>query len=181
MPRLFVALPLPDDIADDLAALQEGIPDATWVPAENFHLTLAFIGDVNGSLQHDIADALATIDGPVLDLEIAGVDHFVEGRTPKVLYAAVTLTEALTRLQERINTVLRGEGIRLDRRRFRPHVTLARFNRRAEMGHHIAQFVAGNSLRRFGPFEVDCFRLYSSLTRPDGAVYAVEAEYPLGY
>jgi 2'-5' RNA ligase len=49
------------------------------------------------------------------------------------------------------------------------------------MGHHIAQFVASNNLKRFGPFEVDCFRLYSSLTRPDGAVYTVEAEYPLGY
>ena len=181
MPRLFVALPLPDDVADDLAALQEGIPDATWVPAENMHLTLAFIGDVNGGAHHDIADALATVEGPVLDLEIAGVDHFVEGRTPKVLYAAVTSTEALIRLQEKVSTTLRGEGVKLDRRKFRPHVTLARFNRRAEMGHHIAQFVASNNLRRFGPFEVDCFRLYSSLTRPDGAVYTVEAEYPLGY
>jgi 2'-5' RNA ligase len=181
MPRLFVALPIPDDIADGLASLQEGIPDANWVPADNMHLTLAFIGEVNGGAQHDIADALATVEGPVLDLEIAGVDHFVEGRTPKVLYATVVLTSALQRLQERVSSVLRGEGVKLDRRKFRPHVTLARFSRRAEMGHHIAQFVASNNLRRFGPFEVDVFRLYSSLTRPDGAVYTVEAEYPLGY
>lgn len=181
MPRLFVALPLPEDIADDLAALQEGIPDAFWVPVENFHVTLAFIGDVDGGLERDIDAALATVDGPVLDLEIAGVDHFVEGRSPKVLYAAVTPTEALTRLRTRVAAALRGEGVQLDRRKFRPHVTLARFGRRAEMGHHIAQFVAGNNLRRFGPFEVDCFRLYSALTRSDGAVYTVEAEYPLGY
>ncbi|HJQ59490.1 MAG TPA: RNA 2',3'-cyclic phosphodiesterase [Vineibacter sp.] len=181
MPRLFVALPLPDDVADDLAALQEGIPDASWVPAENMHLTLAFIGEVNGGAQRDITEALATIDGPVFDLEVAGVDHFVEGRTPKVLYAAVVVTEALQRLQEKVTSVLRGEGVRLDRRKFRPHVTLARFGRRAEMGHHIAQFVASNNLRRFGPFEVDCFRLYSSLKRPGGPVYTVEAEYPLGY
>lgn len=181
MPRLFVALPLPEDIADDLAAMQEGIPDATWVPADNMHLTLAFIGEVNGGMQHDIADALATVDGPVLDLEIAGVDHFVDGRTPKVLYAAVVATQALVRLRDKVSTVLRSEGVKLDRRKFRPHVTLARFSRRADMGHHIAQFVACNNLRRLGPFEVDCFRLYSSLTRPDGAVYTVEAEYPLGY
>jgi len=181
MLRLFVALPLPDDIADGLASLQEGIPDATWVPADNFHLTLAFIGDVDGGLQHDITEALATIEGPILDLEITGVDHFVEGRTPKVLYAAVTPTEALMRLRAKVATILRGEGVTLDRRKYRPHVTLARFNRRAEMGHHIAQFVASNNLRRFGPFEVDCFNLYSSHTRPDGAIYTVEAEYPLGY
>jgi len=181
MPRLFVALPLPEDVADALTALQEGVPDAAWVPWENFHITLAFIGNVNGGAQHDVADALATVDGPILDLEIAGVDHFVEGRTPKVLYAAVTPTEALTRLQEKVSSTLRGEGVILDRRRFRPHVTLARFNRHAGMGHHIAQFVASNNLCRFGPFEVDCFRLYESHMRPEGAVYTVEAEYPLGY
>ncbi|HEX2886146.1 RNA 2',3'-cyclic phosphodiesterase [Vineibacter terrae] len=181
MPRLFVALPLPEDVADDLATLQEGIPDAAWVPSDNFHVTLAFIGSVDGGLQRDIAEALGTIDGPVLDLEIAGVDHFVEGRTPKVLYATVAPNPGLLRLQEKVSTVLRGEGVTLDRRKFRPHVSLARFNRRAEMGHHIAQFAASNNLRRFGPFEVDCFRLYASHTRPDGAVYTVEAEYPLGY
>lgn len=181
MTRLFVALPLPDDIVDGLASLQEGIPDAAWVTPDNLHITLAFIGEVNGGTQHDIADALATIDGPILDLEIAGVDHFVEGSTPKALYAAVVGNDALTRLHEKVSLVLRAEGIRLDRRKYRPHVTLARFSRRAEMGHHIAQFVASNNLRRFGPFEVDCFRLYSSLMRPDGAVYTVEAEYPLGY
>jgi 2'-5' RNA ligase len=181
MPRLFVALPLPEDIADGLASLQEGVPDARWVPSDSFHLTLAFIGDVDGGMQRDITEALATVDGPILDLKIAGVDHFVEGRTPKVLYASVVANDGLTRLHDRVGAVLRGEGVTLDRRRFRPHVTLARFDRRAEMGHHIAQFVAGNNLRRFGPFEVDCFRLYASRLRADGAVYTVEAEYPLGY
>ncbi|QQS14186.1 MAG: RNA 2',3'-cyclic phosphodiesterase [Rhodospirillales bacterium] len=181
MPRLFVALPIPDDIADALSALQGGVPDANWVPSENFHVTLAFVGEVDSNLAADIADALAPVEGPVLDLEIAGVDHFVDGAAPRALYAAVAANEALTLLRTRVVSALRGEGVRLERRRFRPHVTLARFDRRAEMGHHIAQFVASNNLLRIGPFEVDRFGLYSSVTRPDGAEYTLEAEYPLGY
>lgn len=181
MPRLFVALPIPDDVASSLSALQGGVPDANWIPEENFHITLAFIGEVDGGMAQDVDAALATVDGPVLDLELAGVDHFVDGRQPKALYAAVVRQERLTRLQEKVSTVLRGEGVTLDRRKFRPHVTLARFNRRAEIGHHLAQFVASHSLFRAGPFEVDHFRLYSSTLRADGSHYDVEAEYPLGY
>lgn len=181
MPRLFVALPIPDDVADALSALQGGVPDANWVPSENFHITLAFIGEIDGGMAQDVDAALATIDGPVLDVALAGIDHFVEGRQPKALYAAVVQEERLMRLQEKVANVLRGEGVKLERRRFRPHVTLARFNRRAEIGHHLAQFVASHSLFRAGPFEVDHFRLYSSVMRPEGSIYDVEAEYPLGY
>ena len=39
MPRLFIALPIPEDVADELTPLQSGVPDARWVPAENFHVT----------------------------------------------------------------------------------------------------------------------------------------------
>jgi 2'-5' RNA ligase len=181
MPRLFVALPIPDDVADQLSALQGGVPDANWVQSENFHITLAFIGDVDGGMTEDIDAALATIDGPILDIELAGVDHFVDGNQPRALYAGVVKEERLTRLQEKVSSVLRGEGVKLERRKFRPHVTLAHFNRRAEIGHHMAQFVASHSLFRAGPFEVEHFGLYSSQLRPEGSLYSVEAEYPLGY
>lgn len=181
MPRLFVGLPIPDDVADSLSAMQGGVPDASWVPSENFHITLAFIGEVDGGMFEDIDAALATIDGPILDVELAGVDHFVDGSQPKALYAAVVKEERLTRLQERVSSVLRGEGLQLQRRKFRPHITLARFNRRAEIGHHLAQFVASHSLFRAGPFEVESFCLYSSVTRPEGSIYDIEVEYPLGY
>lgn len=181
MPRLFVALPIPDEVADALAAMQGGVPDANWVPSDNFHITLAFIGEVDGAMAQDIDAALATIGGPILDVELAGIDHFGGGRQPKALYAAVVQEERLTLLRQKVVKALRGEGVKLERRKFRPHVTLARFNRRAEIGHHLAQFVALHSLFRAGPFEVEQFRLYSSITRADGSLYEVEAEYPLGY
>ena len=45
MPRLFIALPVPEDIGKALVVLQAGVPDARWVPPQNFHVTLCFAGD----------------------------------------------------------------------------------------------------------------------------------------
>ena len=67
MPRLFAALPVPEEIADELSALQSGVPDARWVPAENFHVTLCFAGEVQGATMRDLEEELALggADDPV--------------------------------------------------------------------------------------------------------------------
>ena len=56
MPRLFIALPIPEEIADALTTLQSGVPDTRWVPAENFHVTLCFAGEVQASAMQDLVD-----------------------------------------------------------------------------------------------------------------------------
>ena len=48
MPRLFVALPIPEELREELAGLAGGIQGARWVPPENYHLTLRFIGEIVG-------------------------------------------------------------------------------------------------------------------------------------
>ena len=50
MPRLFVAIELPEDVRERLAGLCNGLPGARWVPPENQHLTLRFIGEVSDAL-----------------------------------------------------------------------------------------------------------------------------------
>ena len=60
--RLFVALDLPWSVREQLAALSgSGIPGARWVPPENFHLTLRFIGDIPSHVARDVDDALLEI------------------------------------------------------------------------------------------------------------------------
>jgi 2'-5' RNA ligase len=181
MPRLFVALPLPDDITDALGGLRGGVPDARWVPDENLHITLCFCGEVDGATMHDLVDDLATVGGMPFEVSIAGVDLFADGKRPRALVAKVEKSPSLEQLRMRVVNVARGCGIAVDRRRFRPHVTLARFGAWAEAGHHLAQFVAGNNLVRAGPWLSESFLLYRSRMAPDGAVYTVEAEYPLGW
>ena len=58
MPRLFTALEIPADIAFSLSLLRGGLPGARWIDPENYHVTLRFIGNVDGLLVDDIADAL---------------------------------------------------------------------------------------------------------------------------
>ena len=61
-------------------------------------------------------------------------------------------------------------GIELERRKFRPHVTLARFGSNAETGHHLAQFMASHGTFRTGPWIADHFALYSSRSGRNGRI-----------
>ena len=181
MPRLFIALPVPEDVADALTALQSGVPDARWVPAENFHVTLCFAGEVQGGVMHDLAEELSDIAGARFPVEVSGVEQFSSGKQPKALVALVARSDRLDWLQQKVSTVARNCGVEIDRRKFRPHVTLARFANGAETGHHIAQFMASHSTLRAGPWLADHFALYSSRRGSGGSVYREEAAYDLTF
>ena len=81
MIRLFVALGLPDALRDELSMLSGGIPGARWVPDENYHVTLRFIGEVPGWQAQEVDDALAAIRAPGFDLTLRGIGTFQDGRT----------------------------------------------------------------------------------------------------
>ena len=181
MPRLFVALPVPEDVADALVVLQSGVPDARWVPTENFHVTLCFAGEVQGATMRDLEEELSDIAGPPFAVAIAGVEQFSSGKQPRALVAMVERSDRLDWLQQKVTMVARNCGIDVDRRKYRPHVTLARFSGNAETGHHIAQFMASNGMFRAGPWIADAFALYSSRTGRNGAIYTEEAAYHLTF
>jgi 2'-5' RNA ligase len=181
MARLFIALPVPDEIAEELVALQSGVPDAYWVPAENFHVTLCFCDQVQGGVMRDLEEELSDIAGPPFPASIAGVEQFSSGKQPKALVALVERSARLDWLHQKVSTVARNCGIQLERRKFRPHVTLARFGNGAETGHHIAQFMASYSTFRTGPWIAQHFALYSSRSGRNGSIYTEEAGYELTF
>ena len=80
MPRLFVALPVPEEIADALLALQSGVPAARWLPPENFHVTLCFAGEVQGAIMRDLEEELSDIAGPRFAVALSGVEQFSSGK-----------------------------------------------------------------------------------------------------
>jgi len=181
MPRLFVALPVPEEISDALTALQSGVPYAHWVPPENFHVTLCFAGEVQGGVMRDLEEELADATGPKFSVSVAGVEQFSSGKQPKALVALVHRSERLERLHQKVSTIARHCGIEVERRKFRPHVTLARFRSGAETGHHIAQFMASHSTFKAGPWIAEHFSLYSSRQGRSGSVYREEATYDLTF
>ena len=181
MPRLFVALPVPEDVTDALLALQSGVPDARWQPPENFHVTLCFAGEVQGGTMRDLEEELSDIAGPRFAVSVAGVEQFSSGKQPRALVATVERSDRLEWLQQKVASVARNCGIEIERRKFRPHITLARFPGGAETGHHLAQFMASHSGFRAGPWIADGFALYSSRTGRGGSIYTEEAAYPLTF
>jgi 2'-5' RNA ligase len=177
--RLFVALSLPVEIRDRLGDLEQPLPGARWVPPDNLHLTLRFIGEVDGGLAEDIDAALMGIDGRGFELRFSGLGHFGEGQKTRSLYAAVAPTEPLSRLQQKVEQALQRLGLPPEGRKFKPHVTLARFRSGAASMPHLEQFLVANSLFRAGPFQVSEFSLFQSFLSGEGSIYREEAVYPL--
>ena len=176
MIRLFVALSLPDRVAEPLAALQTGVPGARWATREQMHLTLRFIGEVDGRVAADIDDALSLISAPRFTLELKGAGEF-GGKHPRELWAGVASNEALSHLQRKTETALQRIGLRAEERKFTPHVTLARL--RATAQGHVMDFLTDHALYASGPFAVDSFGLYSSVLSANGSIYTLERDYPL--
>lgn len=174
--RLFVAVPLPSDIQDDLADLCQGIPGARWVPPENMHLTLRFVGEVGGHVRNDIVEALERVRGQPFDLHLSGVGHFESGRKPRALWVGVERSRPLQQLQESVEAAIQRAGQPPEGRKFKPHVTLARL--KEPPGHYLPEFLAEHNLFRRGPVPVDGFTLFSSFLSRNGALYRPEADFP---
>jgi len=177
MVRLFVAIDLPEPVRARLAALAGGIPGARWVSADNIHLTLRFIGEVDEGKFEDIAEALESIEAPGFEVVLEGIGHFGPPRAARSVHVGVARNPALSHLRDKIESALVRAGLEPEGRKFSPHVTLARLHNAP--GSRITAFVAGNNLIREGPIPVAGFTLYSSFLGRSGAIHIPERFYPL--
>ncbi len=174
--RLFVALPIPRSVAHGIMLIQAGVPGARWQTREQLHITLRFIGEVDGREAAMLDDALAGIEAPGFELQLHGVGQFGR-KQPHALWAGLRKSEALEHLQRKVDNAIRRVGQAQDAHKFMPHVTVARL-RNPERGKMI-EWLAHHALFTSPAFRIDAFNLYSSRLTSDGSVYAVEREYPL--
>ncbi|WP_374303004.1 RNA 2',3'-cyclic phosphodiesterase [Ferrovibrio sp.] len=177
MIRLFVALSFPDEVRRSLAALCAGVPGARWANLEQFHLTLRFIGEVDGRIAHAISEELSSITMPDFELNLFGVGTFGDKRKANTLWAGVRPNPALNRLQEKVDNAVLRVGLPPDRRKFAPHVTLARLNNAPF--DRLGAYLSHHALYNAPPFTCDRFTLYSSFLSSSGAIYTPEHVYRL--
>ncbi|MGE4480298.1 RNA 2',3'-cyclic phosphodiesterase [Acidocella sp.] len=175
--RLFVALDLPWDVKEQLSDLSCNLPGARWVPEENFHLTLRFIGEANRLQAEEIDHALSALRGRGFLFTLSGLGWFEKNGRVNMLYAGVERNEHLARLQTKVETALHRVGLAPDRRRFTPHVTLARMDMPVTPA--LSGFVRANNLYRSAPIRADNVTLFSSFLGKDQPTYTPEAEYAL--
>jgi RNA 2',3'-cyclic 3'-phosphodiesterase len=176
MIRAFLALPLPDDLADLLVPVQAALLLPRPVPAQDFHITLTFLGEAREDLLSELDLALQSARLPAPMLALDGLGTFGGARVENV-HAVIRPDPALDRLQARVTQMARSLGIAVEKRRFQPHVTLGR-------GAIPDAAALARAMGRVGAVTspaVPALRLtmFRSRLRPEGPLYDPLADYPL--
>jgi 2'-5' RNA ligase len=174
--RLFVAIPVPEEIGLRLVPLQRNLNGASWRPPENFHLTLRFFGEIDEANARDLDHELGLIAAAPFEMRLKGAGSF-GGREPSAVWAGVDAPPALARLAAACEKAARRAGLPPEGRAFRPHVTLAYLHGTTDVD--VAAYQ-----QRLGAFETDLFwadhfAMYSSWSTKHGSRYVEEAVYPL--
>ncbi|TMV06859.1 RNA 2',3'-cyclic phosphodiesterase [Ruegeria sediminis] len=168
--RSFIAIPVADDTAKALAALQRRLAVGRPLPRDNLHLTLAFLDDQSEETLEALHEELQQIRCAPFALSLAGL-----GQYGRAVHLVVSDTPALTALHGSIGRAVSRAGISLPRRRFRPHVTIIRLKPGTRL-RRLREDVAGF---RYEDMPVDRFALYGSTLHPEGARHDCLADYPL--
>ncbi|MEX0406210.1 RNA 2',3'-cyclic phosphodiesterase [Aquibium sp. LZ166] len=176
MPRLFTALEVPRDATLSLSLLRGGLPGARWIDVENYHITLRFIGDVEGRVADDIVSGLDRVRKPGFEIRLSSVGAFGT-KKPHALWAGVSPSPELTALQGEIDRICSRNGAPYDPRKFVPHVTIARLRNASPLD--LASYLSGHGGFSTAPFRVGRFVLMSSRDSVGGGPYIVEEAWPL--
>lgn len=177
MIRLFTALSIPEDIADTLERRQSGLPGAKWRTRDQLHLTLAFYGEMEERRADDLAAELsrAATGGP-FEFSLQGVGAFGDAHRSHSLWAGVEPNDRLSVLAGRCRAAGERAGVVMEKRDYRPHVTLAYLKPQTNPD-RVGAWIAGHNLLKSPPIRVDRFGLWSSVLTHDGSFYQLEQEY----
>ena len=171
--RLFVAIELPDSVRKTLVRLDPRIRGARWLPAEQMHLTLSFLGDVESETKERLCEKLNAIRWSAFFLPIIGLGTFPAKGWPKIIWIGVgTGHPHLFQLHKRVQEAALGAGLEADLRPWHPHVTLARC--RDVSAESIRPFLKANTDFDAGMIHVESFVLNSSKLTPAGSIYTPE-------
>ena len=160
MPRLFTAIEIPSEIGRELQAYRGGVPGARWVEPADYHVTLRFMGDLDGATARDLYEGLSeSRTRPALTLTLDALASF-GGDRPRAVFARLAPNRDLLDLQAEQERIVRRLGLAPETRKFTPHVTLARL--RGASALDVGAYIAAHG--RFTPltFTAERFVLFSS-------------------
>lgn len=176
--RLFTAIDLPGAVREHCARLQTtGALEARWSPADQFHVTVRFIGDVDPEQADEYESALRGIDAPRADCIPYGLDVLPSRRNPNVLVVGLERSASLMDVYRAVSEALESRGVEPETRKYRPHVTLARLK---DPSPARVQQVLDDADRPPPSFQADTIHLYESTLTDDGALHSRRASFPLG-
>ena len=173
MKRLFVGLALPEACKRALFELDPHLPGLRWVPEEQLHLTLSFLGEVETSVEDRLRQALSEVRVPAFFLPLYSVGVFDSRGRPSVVWVGVGKGHPhLFALHRRIQDAVLSAGLQADLKPFHPHVTVGRARDISSQG--LQPFVRRHAETEFGLMKVTGFELYSSILTAAGANHCLE-------
>lgn len=194
--RLFVAVDVPGELKerierDVVNPLRSKLPGARWTRPEGRHLTLSFLGDVDEGRLPAISSALGSVASGARAFEVAFEGFgFFPGRPPsrrrgakrpRVFWIGVGQgSTELVDLQRNVATAMEGVGFEGEKRKWSPHLTLARFPKPATAPAPLLAPLAESAdldIDVSGAFVVDRVVLFRSKLHPEGASYSVVKEF----
>lgn len=183
MPRLFIAIELPDPVKDLLIDVRGNIRDASWSKRHTYHITLRFLGDqVPADRVAPIVAALQTVAFESFEMRVQGVGRFPPGRkrAARVLWAGIAAPRTMDALYGQIEAALIPVGFPAEGRSFHPHVTLARL-RQSKPDAAVDRFLEHWRDLSSEPISVDRFVLFESVLSPNGPQYTPKAVFKATY
>ncbi len=176
MLRLFIGLELPTPIQDRLEPLCSGLQGARWVAPHNMHITLAFVGDVDEGAAQDLHETLSDIRFDPFDLSLGEIDCFAHKHQPTSVWTGVKgNVEALQNLHHKTTKAIENAGLIPERRKYKPHVTLARMKQMPK--EKLLSYMEGNNSFKTDSFTISHFTQFRSHLTRHGADYEVLARY----
>lgn len=181
MIRSFAALRLAKEARDELALCASGLKsldkkeEIRWMPSDNYHLTLCFFGDIEPEridlLKSDLAGRLAKF--PAANVAISDISFFPFSPNPRVVAGIVRATDRLKSLKTAVDQAARNRGIPLEKKGFKPHVTLGRIRGRFRPKMKIVPRALALNC------QVTKLTLFQSVLSPKGATYLPLCDIPL--
>ncbi|MEM0899318.1 MAG: RNA 2',3'-cyclic phosphodiesterase [Pseudomonadota bacterium] len=176
MPRLFVALEVKPEAGFQMSLLRGGLSGARWLDRENYHLTLRFLGDMESREADAVASQLDGVRQSSFEMGFRGLGVF-GGAKPRSLFALPTIGDDLYALQTSVERRCKRLGLAMDKRKFSPHVTLARLKGATPQA--VAHYINMRGGFFIPPSQVTSFVLMSSKASVGGGPYIVEERYHL--
>lgn len=181
--RTFIAVVVPEDKAEKLGRLQSlvapDIPNARWTDPKAFHITLAFLGDVDDTELNAVCRSVehAAARFEPFELRLEGLGAFPNAERPRTIWAGLTGPglEPLKEIQQAVFNAVREAGYPPPDDRFSPHVTLGRLKPGRDPSPELGALMRHYARWSAGSFPVTDVVTFASHPTPEGPSYTALA------